>query len=87
MFICSYCESQLEAALLLRKRLKFIQTFWTRYADNQKTIGASIDEIPLSCHLCNFTSNYVDLVCHMSYEHPDHEQNCGLCKVLLNKDL
>lgn len=96
MDICYRCESQIESVVSMRSRLSFTQSFWTMYQDHCNGIATTSREehaiqnasmFLLSCHLCNNAFKYDDLVSHMSFEHPGHEVDCDLCKVLLNREM
>lgn len=87
--ICSYCETHLESARILRERIKFTQSVWLLYADHSNGIDSicPIDydqNVQISCHECGVVLGYSELVVHVSSEHgADHLPECKLCSVLL----
>lgn len=88
--MCSSCEFQIEATLLLRKRVQFASNVWRLCQDRLE--GASPgdvkpmycdNELLLNCHLCPTSVDLQALQSHMKIEHGmKHVRECSLCAVL-----
>lgn len=90
MSICSTCEYQIEASLLLRNRVQFTQKVWRMCRDridtsdlNERKPIICNNDLLLGCHLCGHCGDLGALQLHMATSHGhDHVSSCDLCSVL-----
>lgn len=90
--ICPECCDKLQAASILRKRIKFTNSIWTTYKNRLRKEGLPLDPfvledeaVDLHCHVCSTSFSYDDLLDHIPTVHGvDHLGDCKFCETLLD---